>query len=66
MQNYRENSTKHPEIRKYLDKNGHYNPHKSEAIREEYKDERAKHRRLFIPSVSNIWEKIFPTPALFS
>lgn len=33
-------STENPKIKKYLDKNGVYNPHLSEVVRQEYKNAR--------------------------
>ena len=52
------NSPQNPAITKYLDQNGRYSPVKSEAIREEYKDERRKLGRHFNVNASNLFDKI--------
>lgn len=45
-------------ITKYLDQNGNYSPIKSEAIREEYKDERRKLEKQFNIHASDLFDRI--------
>jgi hypothetical protein len=52
-------SKEHPEIAKYLDKEGRYDPYKSELIRDTYKEERVLLHNKFNENASNLFDKIF-------
>jgi len=49
----------HPELIKYLDKDGVYNPYLSEIIRDTYKEDRVKIHNQFNKGVSKLFDKIF-------
>lgn len=49
----------HPEAIKYLNKQGLYDPNKSEKIRDTYKEDRVYRHNRFNQSVFNLFDKIF-------
>lgn len=49
----------HPEVLKYLNKKGEYDPNKSEKVRDAYKEDRVLTHRRFNLSASKLFDIIF-------